>query len=115
MVNTEKIFRFEQVEMSDLEVKGALEIAEDLPFFQGHFPGNPVLPAVTIVDASLELLRKKFPEKSAYDIQIKRSKFMKMVKPKHKVTLHAVHMGENLWKVVWQSQEEILAQVNLIL
>ncbi|GHV96830.1 3-hydroxyacyl-[acyl-carrier-protein] dehydratase FabZ [Lactobacillus nasalidis] len=55
--------------------------------FQGHFPGNPVLPGVLIVESLAQtgavalLSDSRFKGKTAYFGGIKQAKFRRMVKP----------------------------------
>src|SRR5690606_11069515 len=56
-------------------------------FFQGHFPGNPVLPGVIIVETMAQvgsvilLLREDFKGKTPYFAGINKFRFKKVVKP----------------------------------
>lgn len=56
-------------------------------FFQGHFPGNPVMPGVLIIEALAQtgavaiLSLEKFKGKTVYFGGIKSAKFKKMVIP----------------------------------
>lgn len=56
-------------------------------YFQGHFPGNPVMPGVLIIEtmaqaASILILSSpKFAHKTAYMTGIDHAKFKRMVKP----------------------------------
>lgn len=57
------------------------------PFFVGHFPGNPVMPGVLIIEAMAQagavaiLSQDAFKGKTAYFGGIKNAKFKKMVTP----------------------------------
>ncbi|KRN04028.1 3-hydroxyacyl-ACP dehydratase FabZ [Holzapfeliella floricola] len=63
-------------------------------FFQGHFPGNPVMPGVLIIEAlaqaaSILILKsKEFEGKTAYMGAIKNAKFRKVVEPGDVLKLH---------------------------
>ena len=63
-------------------------------FFQGHFPGNPVMPGVLIIEslaqaASILILKSpEFAGKTAYLGAIEGAKFRKMVKPGDVLKLH---------------------------
>ena len=63
-------------------------------FFQGHFPGNPVMPGVLIIEslaqaASILILSSpQFQGKTAYMTGIDNAKFKRMVKPGDVLKLH---------------------------
>ena len=39
------------LELKDDEIKGLKNVTINEPFFQGHFPGHPIMPGVLIVEA----------------------------------------------------------------
>nr|WP_255700222.1 3-hydroxyacyl-ACP dehydratase FabZ [Lactobacillus sp. S2-2] len=61
-------------------------------FFQGHFPGDPVMPGVLIIEsmaqvASILILKSpEFKNKTAYMGDIKNAKFRQMVRPGDVIT-----------------------------
>ena len=63
-------------------------------FFQGHFPGNPLMPGVLIIEslaqaASILILKsEKFKGKTAYLGEIRKAKFRKVVRPGDVLKLH---------------------------
>ncbi|GAY73210.1 3-hydroxyacyl-ACP dehydratase FabZ [Lentilactobacillus kosonis] len=63
-------------------------------FFQGHFPGNPVMPGVLIIEAlaqaaSILILKsEEFKGKTAYLGAIDNAKFRKVVRPGDVLKLH---------------------------
>lgn len=63
-------------------------------FFQGHFPGNPVMPGVLIIEAlaqaaSILILKsEQFQGQTAYLGAIKRAKFRHIVRPGDVLKLH---------------------------
>lgn len=63
------------------------------PFFQGHFPGEPIMPGVLIVEALAQLgaiimlSDEKFEGKLAYFTGIDNMRFRKQVKPGDQLTL----------------------------
>ncbi|MDF2677014.1 MAG: 3-hydroxyacyl-(acyl-carrier-protein) dehydratase [Bacillota bacterium] len=66
---------------------GIKNVTINEPFFQGHFPGNPVMPGVLITEALAQtgalavLCLDKFKGKTVYLGGIKNAKFKRMVIP----------------------------------
>ncbi|HQF41922.1 MAG TPA: bifunctional UDP-3-O-[3-hydroxymyristoyl] N-acetylglucosamine deacetylase/3-hydroxyacyl-ACP dehydratase [Ignavibacteriaceae bacterium] len=70
------------------KVIGVKSVTVNEPFFQGHFPGQPVMPGVLIIEAMAQtggiLLLNSLPdfeEKLVYFMQINNAKFRKPVVP----------------------------------
>ncbi|MDM8284507.1 3-hydroxyacyl-ACP dehydratase FabZ [Ligilactobacillus salivarius] len=88
--------------------KRNVTINEEL--FNGHFPGNPVMPGVLIVEALAQtgavalLSLPKFKGKTAYFGGIKSAKFRKVVRPgdslRLEVTLEKIRNNVGLGKAV---------------
>jgi UDP-3-O-[3-hydroxymyristoyl] N-acetylglucosamine deacetylase/3-hydroxyacyl-[acyl-carrier-protein] dehydratase len=73
---------------SETEIEGVKNVSANEPYFQGHFPGNPVMPGVLQLEAMAQvggilLLNKvENPEKVwVYFIAINNARFRKMVIP----------------------------------
>ncbi|HEY3276983.1 MAG TPA: 3-hydroxyacyl-ACP dehydratase FabZ [Syntrophorhabdaceae bacterium] len=75
------------------------------PFFQGHFPGKPIMPGVLIVEAMAQaggvLAFKSFPDKtgSVFFIGIDNARFRKPVVPgdQLKLVLEVVKHKRDIW------------------
>lgn len=99
------------------QISALLFIDENLPSFAGHFPNNPVLPAVSIVDISLLLISQIRPDVSFSHIQVEKSRFTAMVRPKQKVQILAQSTDNKAWKVTWLSEQDqsMLALLQLVI
>ena len=70
----------------------SLSIAADHPAYAGHFPGQPILPGVVLLDAALYALatQQGLPAASIQiNVQIKSAKFLSPVQPGAALTLYA--------------------------
>lgn len=64
-----------------------LAIPADHPAYAGHFPGQPILPGVVLLDAALHALAGVLGA-HALTGQIKSAKFLSPVSPGEPLTLH---------------------------
>ncbi len=82
-------------EITQERVKGYKCVSFNEPFFQGHFPGNPVMPGVLIIEAMaqigafLVLANPEYKDKLAYLIGVDKARFRKPVFPGSKLELEA--------------------------
>ena len=87
----------DSIEEMDIEagtVTGTKHVTGDELFFKGHFPGNPVMPGVFIIEALAQtgataiLSREEFRGKTGYFASWDKIKFRRMVRPGDTLTLH---------------------------
>jgi UDP-3-O-[3-hydroxymyristoyl] N-acetylglucosamine deacetylase/3-hydroxyacyl-[acyl-carrier-protein] dehydratase len=93
----------------DKKVIGLKSVTYNEPFFSGHFPGQPVMPGVLIIESMAQtggvLLLNSVPnpeEKLVYFMQINNAKFRKTVVPGDQLILE-VEMVSKKSKVVLMS------------
>jgi 3-hydroxymyristoyl/3-hydroxydecanoyl-(acyl carrier protein) dehydratase len=93
-------------------------VPKDLPYFEGHFPNRPILPAVAIVDGSLEFLRRALAVQDLPLKGVSNAKFIAPLEPEMEVQIAAHHNGESSWDIEWKSVlggEDPRSLVNLTL
>jgi 3-hydroxyacyl-[acyl-carrier-protein] dehydratase len=91
------------------KVVGLKNVTVNEPFFQGHFPGKPIMPGVLIMEAMAQaggvLAYKSAPEltgkKLIYFMGMDKVKFRKPVVPGDQLILElvALRRGQRVWKM----------------
>ena len=77
------------------------QVPVDLPYFQGHFPNEPVMPGVAILDASEELICES--QKKRIRVQkIELAKFVKPIRPGQNIQIILHRAQENQWVIDWK-------------
>jgi len=80
------------------------KIRGDLPYFSGHFPGNPIFPAVGIVDASLYFLRAVLQQPHLYVSHFPIAKFLSPIQPEQVVRIELTPLNKNEWQAEWKDE-----------
>ncbi len=93
----------------DKKVIGVKSVTLNEPFFQGHFPGQPIMPGVLIIESMAQtggvLLLNSFPnpeEKLVLFMQINNAKFRKPVVPGDQLYLE-VELTQRKSKIIMMS------------
>jgi 3-hydroxyacyl-[acyl-carrier-protein] dehydratase len=98
--------RIEQIR-GDESCVGIKNVSVNEPFFSGHFPGRPVMPAVLLLEGMAQsagaicarsLQRDRAPQ-SVYFITIDKAKFRRPVIPGDRVEYHMQRLARrrNMW------------------
>ena len=91
----------------DTSAVGIKNVTVNEPFFQGHFPGHPIMPGVLLIEAmaqtSAVLVIKttgKVAGSLVYFMTVDNARFRKPVRPGDQVKLHVekVRNRGNVWK-----------------
>jgi 3-hydroxyacyl-[acyl-carrier-protein] dehydratase len=89
-----------------IKAVGIKNVTINEEFFQGHFPGQPIMPGVLIIEALAQLAgvlafhSGATPSKSVYFMSIEKAKFRRPVVPGDQLKLEVTilqHRG-NVWK-----------------
>lgn len=87
-------------------------VPEDLPYFRGHFPGNPIFPAVGIVDASVCVVGAIL-DKSVTIEAIASAKFTHPISPGLRVQVEVTAAPDQMWNVEWRSEDGATSYASL--
>ncbi|MEP1538271.1 MAG: 3-hydroxyacyl-ACP dehydratase FabZ [Paracoccaceae bacterium] len=97
---------------------GVKNVTVNEPHFQGHFPGSPIMPGVTIVEAMAQTaavmvgttLNMADKNMQVYFMAIESCKFRRMVVPGDQLELHMLTVrgkpGGKVWKFEGRAQVE---------
>ena len=84
------------VELTETTIKATKQVSPDEPFFQGHYPGYPIMPGVLVCESVFQtgaiLLSKTIDnlgEGAPVLTRINKAKFKNMVKPGDTLELQA--------------------------
>lgn len=73
-------FRINKSEISGFEIKAELVLNASHKIFEGHFPGQPVVPGVCMMQMVKEILEQAIGEKTKL-IQASEMKFLAVINP----------------------------------
>ena len=110
-------------------VAGIKNVTANEPFFGGHFPGNPIMPGVLIIEAMAQvggvLARLSVPgaldqkkQGGVYFMAMDKVKFRRPVVPGDQVRfeLEALRTGTRVWKMAGRAyvDRELAAEAELV-
>lgn len=78
----------------------------DNTYFEGHFPGHPVLPAVAQINLVLDYLRDR--EGKPYRIRkVKRGKFRAFIRPEMELEVEVTDLGSERFRWVIKDENQV--------
>jgi 3-hydroxymyristoyl/3-hydroxydecanoyl-(acyl carrier protein) dehydratase len=114
MIEPSQIFSFKREDAKKTE-SGFLvnwEIPSQSPYLEGHFPDNPVFPAVAIIDVSKEWVQL-LTGLELRITKIKIGKFTKVLQPLMQVEIHLLERKKGEWEIEWYSNDQCSATLVL--
>lgn len=108
---------------------GIKNVTINEPFFQGHFPGRPIMPGVLIVEAMAQVggvlagvsipgFLDKASKMLIFFMSIDKVKFRRMVVPGDQIVfeLTALRAGSRIWKLAGKAEVEkdLVAEAELM-
>jgi 3-hydroxyacyl-[acyl-carrier-protein] dehydratase len=98
--------RILHIDLEASEIIGLKNVTVNEPFFQGHFPGAPIMPGVLILEALAQtggilVHQKGYNKKIAVLLNVTNAKFRKPVTPGDALHLHVqgIHISGNGGKI----------------
>jgi 3-hydroxyacyl-[acyl-carrier-protein] dehydratase len=110
-------------------IVGLKNVTINEPFFQGHFPDNPIMPGVLIIEAmaqvggvlagfSLPETVEKDREKTLFFMSMDKVKFRKPVVPGDQIVfeLTPLRTGTRVWKMAGKAyvESDLVAEAELV-
>jgi len=107
-------------------IVGIKNVTMNEPFFQGHFPGSPIMPGVLIIEAMaqtwgilvLSSTQEKAGSKNVLFLGIDKARFRKPVYPGDQLRfeLQALHLKRSIWKFKGEAfvEEQLVAEAELM-
>jgi len=87
------------------------KVDPELPYFNGHFPQSPILPAIAIIDASTYLLQQILNSPNLRVKKVIAAKFLSPIQPNQTVHIELQKQSENEWQIDWKNGAEPEAQL----
>ena len=76
------------------EIEADIQVPSDSPWFDGHFPGEPILPGVAQIGMVFDAIRKARNQDLKIS-SVRRVRFKQIIRPDDKLKLIAAPLKEN--------------------
>ncbi len=95
-------------------VRLILKVPEDLDYFQGHFPGAPILAGVVQLDWAMRLASEYLLKAPFHHIQLQVLKFQVVITPGMTLTLDFQHGQGNKFSFIYRSNKGVHASGRVV-
>lgn len=106
--------------VADRSATGVKSITANEPYFQGHFPANPIMPGVLVVEAMAQsaavlviaTLGPSALGSSVYFMSVEQARFRRFVVPGDRLELHIKKLRSRL--AVWKCEAQAMVDDQLV-
>ena len=84
----DNFFNFSNIEITGFDIKATMVIYADHAIFGGHFPGQPVVPGVCMMQMVKEVLEQVIKKKTNL-VKASEMKFLTIINPQETTSIHA--------------------------
>ena len=110
-----KISEEKIIKQTDNAVILEFSVPDSSDYFDGHFPGYPILPAVAQIYIIMQFVSRYFGISSELSI-IKRTKFTNIIRPDTPLVLHMEKKEEIIsFKIISVDEKTVYSAGNLVL
>lgn len=96
------------------EIRVTLPVPREHPSYAGHFPGQPIVPGVVLLDLVLQALHEHAPAATGDGLQIPVCKFVQAVRPGAVLELSLQPAASaGLWNFRLQQSHQLVASGSL--
>jgi len=88
-------------------------LPESLPYFNGHFPSQPILPAVAVIDLSFEFLKVALSNAELNLTSISSAKFLSIIQPNDEIKVTITPKETPMWNIKWTIGDKKVADLVL--
>jgi 3-hydroxymyristoyl/3-hydroxydecanoyl-(acyl carrier protein) dehydratase len=112
MINPKHVFIFNEDQSFNANVENEVfinwNVPKTLPYFEGHFPDNPVLPAIALLDLSLVIVNSIDSKLKGMFLTIKSAKFSEVIRPEDSLAIYVKRdLSNQSWSVNFTNQNQV--------
>lgn len=107
MVDTHELFDFNDlnIDLTSNKFSASWSVSSKLPYFEGHFPNNPILPAIALFDLSEVMLEQGLKKPIKFKT-VSSAKFLVPIIPRDKIKIElSLNEKSQNWSGVFTNQE----------
>ena len=99
---------------SEKELQLQICFSESLPYFQGHFPGTPILPGIIQLNFAIDCAEEYLLMNKAQIQSIPQIKFLNLIQPNRKLILSLI-LEDNMLRFYYANESKTFSHGKIIL